>query len=111
MPAAAQAAAAAATSLYPYPSLTFITRAHTRKIRGKCNRYLGKWEAAQTDLAKAMSIDFDPDMQDLLKFVQAKFAAIQAKGTKKRMIAPTVVALISRLSTATPATWKSTCEP
>jgi suppressor of tumorigenicity protein 13 len=42
------------------------------KIKGKAHRHLGEWAESFAALAKANAVDFDPDIQDTFKFVQAK---------------------------------------
>lgn len=53
-PCAAIADCTAALALNP-------DSAKALRCRGKAHRFLGKWEAAQLDLAAAQRIDFDPD--------------------------------------------------
>ncbi|KAH8049363.1 heat shock chaperonin-binding motif containing protein [Aureococcus anophagefferens] len=50
------------------------------KVRGKAHAALGDYTAANLDLSKAQSIDFDPDLAELAKDVKDKAAA---EATKK----------------------------
>merc|ERR1711972_428067 len=49
------------------------------RIRGKAHRKLGHWEEAHKDLSTAQSIDFDDDVVDMQKFVDAKWKKIAEK--------------------------------
>jgi suppressor of tumorigenicity protein 13 len=55
------------------------------KVKGKALRFLGRWQDANTTLAKAMAIDFDPDMVEMVKFVEAKAKALNEKEARQRI--------------------------
>ena len=61
-PCAAISDCTAALSLNP-------DSAKALKCRGKCYRYLGKWEEANLDISAAQRIDYDPDLESLQKLV------------------------------------------
>eukprot|EP01062_Namystynia_karyoxenos_P020312 TRINITY_DN176_c0_g3_i2.p2 TRINITY_DN176_c0_g3~~TRINITY_DN176_c0_g3_i2.p2 ORF type:complete len:451 (+),score=164.86 TRINITY_DN176_c0_g3_i2:95-1354(+) len=47
-------------------------QAKALRVRGQAQRRLGKWEEAAADLRKANSIDFDPDLGEVLKEVEKR---------------------------------------
>ena len=53
------------------------------KIRGVANRYLGRWEAANADLAKGLAIDFDEDTAEIAKVVEARWHDIRTARLKR----------------------------
>ena len=55
------------------------------RTRGKARRALGEWTGAQADLSAAQRVDFDPELEDVRKFVSSTVAAIEAKGTQTRL--------------------------
>jgi suppressor of tumorigenicity protein 13 len=55
------------------------------KIKGKALRFLSKWEEALASLTQAMSIDFDPDLQEMQTFVAGKVKYVKARQTQARL--------------------------
>lgn len=55
------------------------------RCRGKALRFLGRWEESNINLSAAQRIDFDPDVQELQKFVTGKTAQLEAHKTKLRL--------------------------
>ena len=49
------------------------------KIKGKSLRFLCRWEEALQALSKAMSIDFDPDLQEMLNLVKNRVKVANEK--------------------------------
>lgn len=53
------------------------------KTRGVAHRFLGNWEAANSDLAKGLAIDFDEDTAAVQKVVNERYKLIRAGKLKK----------------------------
>merc|ERR1719191_1042079 len=49
------------------------------RLRGKAHRKLGHYEEAHKDLATAQKIDFDDEIDDIQKFVDARWKKIAEK--------------------------------
>jgi len=58
--------------------------AKAMRCRGIVERHLGQWEAANTDLAAAQRIDFNPDAEEMRTFVNKKAVVIIAEQNKAR---------------------------
>merc|ERR1712188_314812 len=54
------------------------------KIRGQAYYKIGKYELAATDLRKAMAIDFDPNLGEIMKKVNENMEKINQKKVKKK---------------------------
>ena len=54
------------------------------RIRGSAHRFLGNYEAAQTDLAAAQRIDYDDGIDAIQKFVNKRCVDRRAKALKKK---------------------------
>ena len=55
------------------------------KIRGQAYYKIGKYELAATDLRKAMAIDFDPNLGEIMKKVNENMEKINQKKVKQRL--------------------------
>jgi suppressor of tumorigenicity protein 13 len=55
------------------------------RLKGKAHRKLGQWEDAHKDLAEGQKLDFDDDLVEVQKFVDAKWKKIAEKQNKKRL--------------------------
>lgn len=54
------------------------------RTRGKAHRFVGKWAEATRDLSAAQRIDFDEDVEALLRIATAHMAKIEAKAARQR---------------------------
>ena len=55
------------------------------KIRGQAYFKIGQYEKAAADLRKAMAIDFDPSLGDVMKQVNERMEKINSRNVRKRL--------------------------